>query len=65
MIFQLKVSQGQGWSDNSFKAVLKQGVAIPNNTASFGHQFKNFQGASAFFFSDHSMLVNKLSNLVK
>ena len=63
MILQLEVSQGQGWLDDDIKSDLKQGISSPKNMAAFYHQIKKFQGASAFFFSDHSMTVKKLSNL--
>ena len=63
IILKLEFSQGKVWSDDDVKEALNKGISISNNTAAFGHHLNNFQGASAFFLYDHSMLVKKFSNL--
>ena len=61
MILQIKVNQGQGWSETDLKEALKQGIITPMDIHSFSHQLKNFWGLSTFFFGSNSMVSTLLS----
>ena len=65
MLLQLKVLNGQGWSEKDFKEVSKQGIEAPNSIEELRFQLENFSGLSAFFFGETFLLTRNLTDFVK
>ena len=63
MMLQLKVSQGQEWSEKDFKDTAKQGILDPNSADNLVYQISNNVDLSLFFFGDGSVLTVNLRGL--
>ena len=63
IILQLKEISGKGLSTTDVEAALKQGIQIPTSVDSMRYSLLNLTSASKFFFSDDSLLSNKLTQV--
>ena len=63
MMLQLKVLNGQGWSEKDFKEAAKQGVEAPSSIEELRFQLENLAGLSAFFFGETAILTRNLVDL--
>ena len=60
MMLQLKVLNGQGWSEKDFKDAAKQGIEAPSSIEELRFQLENLAGLAAFFFGEKSLLTRRL-----
>ena len=63
IILQLKEISGKGLSNTDVEAALKQGIEIPASVDSLRYSLLNLTSASKFFFSEDSLLSNRLTQV--